>query len=200
MNYKDITLEQYYKIIEIKASDDLDNTIQLAQVIFGEDVINLTPREFASKVKELDFLKEAIPDKVPDSSVFNLNGTEYTADFDMTTMTTGQYIDFVNLSKSGKLNEVLAVFFRPVGCSIYNEGYDMAKVIEDLKQLDVESANGAAFFFKSQLEILMNLFLHYSIQKVRKLKIDKKTKKMIVNRMKEVSSLMDLVSLVQFRS
>lgn len=184
MTWKDITLKQFLEIQDIIQVQDDYTAINLINCIYNLDCEELPITEL--KKYTLDFLKTDIPE-VKLKKHYTLNGRTYDSNFDLTVVTTAQFIDYNNYIKDPNYVDLLSVFFIPEGHK-YNDGYDMKQVKEDLLQLDICTVKSAAFFFDRQLRILYKLFQHYSIKRLKKEKVDKK----IIDKFKQV----DLASLV----
>lgn len=175
-NWYDITLYQFNKLQElIKIEDETERLVAIAELVLGNEVTNLPISDFKKEVQKLDFLKEPIPDEIPPKKV-ELNGRKYYIDSLLGNITTAQYVDFVNHSKSNDMAKMLSVFIIPEGHK-YNDGYDMLQVIADIELLPIPVVNSTAFFFKRQLVKFIQIFQSYSVKQIRKLKMTKEEKK-----------------------
>lgn len=194
LNWYNVTLRQFTILQEIltKTEDETERLLSIAELIFGEDVVNLPIVEFKEKVKQLDFLKEPIPEVTPPKKI-EVNGKKYFVDCLLGNITTAQYIDFTNHSKTGDVSKILSVFIIPDGHK-YNDGYDMLQVFNDINDLPVPVINSLAFFFKRQLETFIRIFQSYSIKKIKKMKIPKEMKENMIETVKSsaVSALYPL--------
>ena len=103
-------------------------------------------------------------------------------------VTTAQYVDFTNYSKSNDISKMLSVFMIPEGHK-YNDGYDMLQVINDINDLPVTVVNDAAFFFGRHFSVFMKTFQSYSIKQIKKTNMPKEVKK---NLIKVVENSVDL--------
>jgi len=188
-NWYNVTLYQFERLQElIKIEDETERTIAIAELILGNDVTNLPISEFKKEIAKLEFMKEPIPDGIPPKKI-ELNGKKYFIDSLLGNISTAQYVDFTNHSKSGNMAKMLSVFIIPEGHK-YNDGYDMLEVINDIEQLPIPVVNSTAFFFKRQLEKFIQIFQSYSIKRIKKLNLPKETKK---NMIKVVKESVDLV-------
>lgn len=188
INWYDITLLQFKKIQEaITVEDEQEKIIALMQAVFGDSIIDLPITEFNAKVKELDFLKAPIPDSVPPKKL-EINGRKYYTDCLLGNITTAQYVDYVNHSKTGDLEKILSVFIIPDGHK-YNDGYDMLQVMNDINDLSIVAANNISFFFVRQFHKFTQIFLSYSTKKIKKMKLPKETKKKLIE---TITTSMDL--------
>lgn len=176
LTWYNVTLRQFQLLQElIKIEDENERVISVAELIFGSDVTNLTISEFNQKVKQMEFLKDALPDIVPPKNV-EVNGRKYYIDSLLGKITTAQYVDFTNHAKGGDICKMMSVFLIPEGHK-YNDGYDIEQVFSDIEDLPIPVVNSTAFFFKRQLEVFMKVFQRYSIRNIRKTKLPKKAKK-----------------------
>ena len=179
MKWNDVKLYQFNKLQELlKIDDDEERLVQVAQLFFGEKVMDLPVSEFAVKIRELDFLKEAIPSNIPPKKI-TVNGKKYYLDCLLGNITTAQYVDFTNHSKSDDIAKMLSVFMIPEGHK-YNDGYDIMEVINDINDMPVTVVNDTAFFFGKHYSAFMKTFLYYSIRDIKKTNLPKEVKKNLI--------------------
>ena len=179
MKWNDVKLYQFKKLQELlKIDDDEERLVQVAQLFFGEKVMDLPVSEFAVKIRELDFLKEGIPSNIPPKKI-TVNGKKYYLDCLLGNITTAQYVDFTNHSKSDDIAKMLSVFMIPEGHK-YNDGYDIMEVINDINDMPVTVVNDAAFFFGKHYSTFMKTFLYYSIRDIKKTNLPKDVKKNLI--------------------
>lgn len=189
MTWYDVTLYQFNEIEKaVNIEDDTERVFRLAEIIFGEDVTNLPLKEFNDKVKQLVFLKEEIPNKIPPKKI-EVNGRKYFLDCLLGNITTAQYVDFTNQSNTGDLSKMLSVFVIPEGHK-YNDGYDMLQVMDDINSLPIPIVNSIAFFFSRQFSVFMKIFQRYSTKQIKKTNLPKEVKE---NLIKAVEKSVDLV-------
>lgn len=184
MKWNDVQLYQFNKIQEaLKIENDEEKIIQIAEILLGEDVTNLPISEFTKKVQELDFLKEPIPSNVPPKKI-TVNGRKYYLDCLLGNVSTAQYIDFINHSKTNDVAKMLSVFVIPENHK-YNDGYDMLEVINDIYNLPITVVNDTAFFFGRQYNAYMKIFQRYSAKQIKKTNLPKDMKKKLIKVMKD---------------
>lgn len=189
MTWNDVTYRQFGQLQELlKIENDEEKLIQIVQLFFGEDVIDLPLNEFMLKTKELDFLDTPIPSNVPPKKVA-INGKKYYLDCLLGNITTAQYVDYTNHSKTNDINKMLSVFFIPEGHK-YNDGYDMEEVFNDINDLPVTVVNDTAFFLGKHYSTFMRIFQRYSIKQLKRANLPKEVKK---NLIKVVENSVDLV-------
>ena len=188
MTWYDVTLYQFNEIEKAaNIEDDTERVFRLAEIIYGEDVTNLPLKEFNEKVKQMVFLKDKIPNKIPPKKI-EVNGRKYFLDCLLGNITTAQYVDFTNQSKTGDLSKMLSVFVIPEEHK-YNDGYDMLQVMDDINSLPIPIVNSIAFFFGRQFSVFMKIFQRYSIKQIKKTNIPKEAKE---NMIKAVEKSVDL--------
>lgn len=179
MSWKDVTLKQFMELQELlKIEDETDRLLAVAELLLGEEVVDLPIAEFTKRVREIDFIKNPLPDEAPQKKI-EVNGRKYNVDCLLGNIKTGQYIDYINHGNSGDFAKMLSVFLIPEGHK-YNDGYDMEEVFSDINDLPITFVNSAAFFFARQFKTFIQIFQRYSIKQLKKMKIDKQTKKSMI--------------------
>lgn len=192
ITWNNITLEKYYQIKNTLEVQDEYTVFQLLDTLFGIDSNSMPITEFSKYSKALDFLKEEVP-TVNLEEQYTINDTVYNSNFNLTTLTAAQFIDYQNYVGTDKFEDYLSVFFIPEGHK-YNDGYDMKKVKEDLLQLDFPTVKSLAFFFTLQLEAFTTHFLSSLMKSVRKMQLKKNQKKLLIEQIKKA----DLANLESF--
>lgn len=165
-SWDDVTLEQFYKIKDILEVQDKYTVLNLIDIIYGIDSSALPAKDLDRYVKKLQFLNEEIKGNKP-SKHYKLNGREYDCHYDLTVISTAQFLDYQNYSKDNKPEDILTVFIFPKGHE-YNDGYDIEQVKEDIMQMPITEVYNAAFFFAVQLKIYVNRFQHYLSKNMKK--------------------------------
>lgn len=188
MKWNDVKLYQFNKLQDLLSiENEQERMIEIAELLLGEDVLDLPVAEFAKKLKELKFLQENMPTNVPPKKV-TVNGRKYYIDCLLGNISTAQYVDFTNHSNSNDISKMLSVFLIPEGHK-YNDGYDMLEVINDINDLPVTVVNDTAFFFGRHFSVFMKTFQSYSIKKIKKTNMPKEAKE---NLIKVVENSVDL--------
>ena len=96
MDWNNITIKKYLKIQDVITDENMpdeDKIIQMANVIYEEDITELTVPEFNQKIKALDFVKEA-PKREKLLKSYTINGTKYNSNADVQSVQANQFIDF----------------------------------------------------------------------------------------------------------
>lgn len=176
-NWKDITLGQFLELNKaLTIEDETEKMLEIASIVFGDEVADLNLREFSKRLEELQFLKEEIPISNKVIKTYTIKGREYELQGYLGNITTSQYIDFNNYSKDNSYNKMLAVFFVPKGHK-YNDGYDMLQVFDDMLELPITVAQSTAFFFGRQFSTFIRIFQRYSTHQIQKTDLPKEVKK-----------------------
>lgn len=166
-NWKDIT---YRQLLALRNAADIEDETEklctIAQIVFGEDVLNLPLKEFNEKCKELSFLETVPANNLTVKSV-KVNGREYYFDGLLGNITTAQYIDFQNWQKANDDVKSFSVFIIPKGHK-YNDGYDMEQVFNDILDMPTPVLLSASFFFNRQFALFIRIFRRYSIKLLKK--------------------------------
>ena len=188
MKWNDVKYYQFEKLQELLQIDnDEERLIEIAELLLGEDVLDLPVAEFAKKVKELDFLQSEMPSGIPPKKI-TVNGRKYYLDCLLGNVSTAQYIDFTNHSKTSDICKMLSVFLIPEGHK-YNDGYDILQVMNDIKDLPVTVVNDSAFFFAKHYSTFMKTFQSYSIRDIKRTKLPKEVKKNMIKVVKDSVNL-----------
>ena len=151
-NYNALTLGEYMRVNAVLESeaDDLDKQVQIIAILAGlseSEVLLLPLADYAQMAAKTAFLREHCK---PTEIKEDWRHEDLVPVLDFRQITVAQYIDFQTFSKDfpKSLPELLSVFLVPEG-HIYNEQYDVAAVVERIKQLPFADALGlAAFFFE----------------------------------------------------
>ena len=140
-SYEALTLGEYMKIDGILRSDadDIDKQVGIIAILSGkseDEVLTLPLPDYMAMVDKAEFLKRpyTASRKTAKAKRFTIGGREYVPTLNPAKLTTAQYVDFQTFCKGGisQLPELLGVLLVPAGHA-YNDGYDMADVLEDMK-------------------------------------------------------------------
>lgn len=188
IGWNNITLFQFKQIQEtLKIEDETEKILSLVEIVLGKDAVDLPLVEFKEAVKQLDFMKEEIPESIPPKNI-EINGRKYFVDCLLGNISTAQYVDYINHMKTEDLAKMLSVFVMPEGHK-YNDGYDMMQVISDINDLPIPVVNSIAFFFVRQFKKFMEIFQYYSVRKIRKMNLPKMEKKRLIELTKKSMDL-----------
>lgn len=187
MNWNQITLNQFKQIQQaMQIEDENDKIVALSEIIYGDNVTDLPLSDYIAKVKELNFLQTDIPNDHTVKQV-NVNGRQYRFDGLLGNITTAQYLDYVNHSKSQDVARMLSVFFIPKDHK-YNDGYDMQQVINDIGEMPIDIVMSSAFFFNRQLSEFIRIFRYSLTKKIKKMKVNKMRQLMMLQLLKPLES------------
>jgi hypothetical protein len=188
MKWSDVKYYQFEKLQELlKIDNEEERLMEVAQLLLGEEVLNLPVAEFAKKIKELDFLKSEMPTGIPPKKI-TVNGRKYFLDCLLGNVSTAQYIDFTNHSKTNDICKMLSAFLIPEGHK-YNDGYDILEVMNDIKDLPVTVVYDTAFFFGKHYSEFMRIFQRYSIKDIERTNLPKEAKKNLIKVVKDSVNL-----------
>ena len=191
--WKDITLRQFNKIQDLLQEIDEYTTLNIIDILYGVDSADMPAMEVMNKyAHSLDFLMTTIPTNEKLKETYTINQREYNSNINLTQMTTAQFIDYQNYSKENPvdISKCLSVFIIPAGHT-YNDGYDLKRVQDDIKDLDMVTINTLAFFFKKLFVLLLEITLLCLTQDTKKMNIPTQKKEEILNQLKQI----DLASL-----
>lgn len=160
----DLTVKQVMDIKNITTEDEMEKALELVSIIYKCNADELPYNDFMKKLKDINLTKPV--DNFGTRSKYVINGTTYKLDKSMS-ISTAQYVDYINYQKNGDIIKTLSVFLIPKGHT-YNDGYDLLKVMKDIESLPFKEANAIAFFFLKRLVIFIKLFLPYLIRKMKK--------------------------------
>lgn len=175
-SWKDITIEVYNKIKELKTDENiednlLDINVKLLSILcdVDEDTITDLPiTDFSNLVSKTEFLKD-MP-KYTIESTYKVGDRVFDVQTNLRAMTTAQFIDFQTLVKEQdkNLSNLLACFMLPKGKK-YGEDYDIIEVAEYLKKnMSIATARSVMFFFTLEYQVLQKVMLDYSIKDLKK--------------------------------
>lgn len=170
LSWNDITVKQFLQLRNIDMTAP-DNWVEVAIIVLGENILDKPASQLGEILKQLKFMTKPLKESIPPKS-FTVNGKKYEIQNLVKSITTGQYIDFVNYVKSNDYVQMLSVFIIPSGHK-YNDGYDMSEVIKDIEQMPFPIANNIAFFFKKQWETYTEIFLSCLEKQMKKEKMPK---------------------------
>ena len=189
MTWYDVTYRQFQMLQELSVMED-ENEIMLsiAELLLGEQVTDLPLSEFAKTVKQLDFLKDSLPEDVNPPKKVEVNGRKYYMDCLLGNVSTAQYIDYINHAKTNDVCKMMSVFLIPEGHK-YNDGYDMEEVFNDIQDLPIPVINSTAFFFGRQFNAYMKIFRRYSVKQIKKTNLPKEMKEKLIKIVKDSSDL-----------
>lgn len=189
MTWYDVTLYQFIELKKLMENEDeIERVVSIAELLLGSDVSDLPLKDFNERFKQLDFLSEEIPNKIPPKKI-EVNGRKYYMDCLLGNVSTAQYVDYTNHAKTNDISKMLSVFLIPDGHK-YNDGYNMEQVFNDIYDLPIPIVNSAAFFFGKQFKLFMRIFQRYSIKQLKKTKMKKEMKKAAIEM---VNKSMDMV-------
>lgn len=163
MSWYDVSLGQFQKLKGLDMKDFADQ-IEAASIILGIKEEDMSWKEFCLEVRKLDFLKDPIP-KTIIRKTYTLNDTVYDCLYDLQDMSVSRYMDFINLSKTDDMVKILGVFLVPQGQE-YGK-YDIEKVYDDIRTLNVVEAYGIFNFFLLEFQVCIRTIKDYSVKALK---------------------------------
>lgn len=163
MTYKDITIKQYFDILEAtkEITEPIELTESLIKIIFNEDLANLELTKANKLIKQLDFLNSPYKPNKP-KKIYKINDIEFRFISDITKITTAQYIDFQTFIKQNNQKMLLNCLFVK---DTYGE--DNSDLIYE--NLTIADYLDCLFFFQVALQKLTKTTLDSSLKKMKKL-------------------------------
>lgn len=112
MNWSNLTIKQYYSILDATKKDlsDLELSAELIKIIFNRDIEDLPYIKSLSLIKQLDFLRTPYEPSLI-KKCFKIGNKEFIPVTDISKITTAQYIDFQTLYKQEDWKHLLNCLF-----------------------------------------------------------------------------------------
>ena len=180
LEWTDISLDKFERIRDILEDGNLDEVAKesaLIEVIYDlTDVENMSITEYNKLVDGIGFLSTDIPD-VPLKNVYEIDGTKYTFNGNVFKISAGQFFDWRQCiqvpdgSKYIDYAEAISVFMVPEGRK-YNDGYDMNKVVKDIRSMSMPDIMKIFGLLLKELQMSLKVFRHYLYKILEKLKKD----------------------------
>lgn len=188
MNWNEISVKQYYEILDILREESEDDAIslnaRLIDCIWGIDSADIPVIRFSWYINELEFLQNPYKPKIPKNE-YTIKGITFIPTLDVSKITTAQYIDFQELIKRGDTKHLLNVFFIKK-----DEEYGQSDYSELLwENLSLPDYADVQFFFLHLLDRLMMDTLNSSKKILKKLyrkEKDQEKKEDLLNKMAQI--------------
>lgn len=156
-SWDDITISLYKQMLEITEDTQLSATeinlaiLALLMGIEEDEIYDYSVEEIQNLLPGLAFLNDFKFNQNWKRKKIVINGRNYSVETDLLKMTIAQYVDFQTYwAKKDNvqfLSNLLSCFIIPKGCK-YNEGYDIAELIDTIENnLPITTANSILFFF-----------------------------------------------------
>lgn len=146
-SWNEININTYYEIEQIR-KENLDSHIGMAKLLSllclcdEEDILKLKILEINKLWSQATFLAEAIDVKNIKLNTIKIGDNKYKIENDLSKYSVAQFIDYNAYAKNPErcIAEILSTIIIPEGKE-YNEGYDIAEVIDDIaNNLDIVTA------------------------------------------------------------
>lgn len=146
MNWQDITIEQYNKIVEFTTKHPNDSMQRTLDYLYGVKTKNMKLTDYLELVRENAWVNRDIPSNTMKEE-YILNGHKYQVSANPGDFTTAQYVDLTTLVKDTfKYEDVMSCLLIPEG-KIYLDGYDVNEVKKDILTMSICDAMGVMSFF-----------------------------------------------------
>lgn len=166
MNWKDITVKQYYDIVDIISKDlsPIEANIEFIKIIFNVDAEDIPYVKMVYYLNQLDFLKEPYEGKKPKKK-YVVNDMTFNAITNIDGFTTAQYIDYQELIKREDYKHLMNCFFIKEGEKYGDNDYS------DLlwESLPFTDYADVLFFLRSFFVNYTKATLRYSRKMMKKL-------------------------------
>lgn len=167
MKWEEITVRQYYEILEIlreDVGDALEMNSRLIDCIWKIDSADIPVIRFSYYLDELQFLNNPYEPKTPKKE-YVVKGVKFRPTLDVSKITTAQYVDFQELVKTEDHKLMLNVLFIQDGKE-YGEVDNSDLLWENLPLTDYSDV---MFFFLHLLDSLMMDTLNSSKKILKKM-------------------------------
>lgn len=187
MKWEEITVKQYYEILEIlreDVGDALEMNSRLIDCIWKIDSADIPVIRFSYYLDELQFLNNPYEPKTPKKE-YVVNGVKFRPTLDVSKITTAQYVDFQELVKTEDHKLMLNVLFIQDGKE-YGEVDNSDLLWENLPLTDYSDV---MFFFLHLLDGLMMDTLNSSkkiLKKMYRKEKDPQKKEELMNQMVQI--------------
>ena len=141
-SYENMSVGKYLQIRALakKEMEDVEMQVSVISILNDmseDDVLNLPLEKYSAYARESNFLMNPPTPKAECPKKLVINGNKYYVMKDMKSCKTAQYIDYQTFMKEkdpdAKMAEILAIFIIPEG-KTYGEGYDIADVVNEIKE------------------------------------------------------------------
>lgn len=199
-SWDNINIKTYKKLRSvIERTDAIDVEIGIIAILCDcseEDVENLSISEYSRLREQAQWIGKQPESKAYCPKKIKLN-QEYDVCYDISKLSVSQYIDFQNYIKMNENQEymghLLSVFLIPKG-KTYGD-YDIQEVIDDIEEnMGLRNALDVCFFFTVEYLTLINLTLHYSESRIRKM-VRKNKNPEIQEKLRQIRSMINGVGL-----
>lgn len=184
-NYNSLSIGKYIRLCDTLADNSLDElgkqvtTLSILADKTEDEILYLPLLEYQEMARQAKFLECEPPmDNAKIGKTYKIGKWTLCPVTFIGKITTAQYIDFQTLSQDAlhHLAEVVSCFLIPEGCK-YNDGYDIAELQADIRNLlSVAQANALIAFFLRKFNLSMRSILLYSAIQARRIK-DKEMRK-----------------------
>lgn len=183
--WDEINIRTYKKLMELSndVEDVIDTEIGIISILCDcseDDILNLQIPEYQKLRNQAQWIMKK-PDVKPYAPKSIKLNSEYDVYYDVSKLTTAQYIDFQSYLKQNDMDKylthILSVFIVPKGKE-YGE-VPMEEVLDDLESnISIKMALSMCFFFITEYLTLMKLTLNCLESRMKKTKNQELQKKL----------------------
>lgn len=170
--WSELPMGKFKEIQKIDESDELQAALKINAILNDMTVEELleSPIADVTKMSKARAFLERRPVMRITRKTYDLGGTVYVFDASPLKISTGQWIDFVNLPDKNDITSALAIFLIPSGHT-YNKGYDIQDVKFDIdKYLSAEEGLSMANFFTTLLGLLYRRAIRKAKREIKRAK------------------------------
>lgn len=174
-SYEKLPVGKFMELQEIvndEEADAVDKNIAIVSILTDIDPVelyNMPIARFGELMAYTDFLQNPLLN-VPVENKYKVCDWVLVPTVDFSKMTTAQFIDYQSYIKEANKNlvEILTVFLIPEGHN-YNDGYDMARLQNDIREhMNITEASSLSGFFLLLWKSLSKAILHSLVKKMKK--------------------------------
>ena len=170
--WSELPMGKFKEIQKIDESDELQAALKINAILNDMTVEELleSPLADVTKMSKARAFLGKRPVMRITKKAYDLGGTIYVFDADPYKITTGQWLDFINLPDKQDITAALSIFLIPSGHT-YNKGYEIQDVKFDIdKYLSAEEGLSMANFFTTLLGLLYRRAIRKAKRAIRKAK------------------------------
>jgi hypothetical protein len=189
-SWNDITLNEFIQLTQILQSEipedyQLSNIVSVLTGRTLQEIENLPLSEYKKLTSQLEFLNTTPQRKETHSDCYEINGITYDLKADLSSLTTAQYIDYLNYSKEDPIDQtkILSCFLVPTNHS-YNDGYSIEKTISELGNINILDYLTINFYLRLQSVAFTLILVDYLKNQLKTVKMSKSMRKTINQQIK----------------
>lgn len=189
-SWDEITLNEFIQLTQIIQSEipedyQLSNIVSVLTGRTLQEIENLPLSEYKKLTSQLEFLNTTPQRKETHLDCYEINGITYDLKADLSSLTTAQYIDYLNYSKEDPIDQtkILSCFLVPTNHS-YNDGYSIEKTINELGNINILDYLTINFYLRLQSVAFTLILVDYLKNQLKTVKMSKSMRKTINQQIK----------------